>query len=63
MGLWLDSFPTGFTFQQNFENSPQGLPPEAENLRHERELNLSQYIIDNNDLLSSRKYINQKIIY
>jgi hypothetical protein len=40
MGLWLDSFPTGFTFQQNFENSPQGLPPEAETLRHERELNL-----------------------
>jgi hypothetical protein len=63
MGLWLDSFPTGFTFHQNFENSPQGLPPEAETMRHERELNLSQYIIDNNDMLSSRKYITQKIIY
>jgi hypothetical protein len=40
MGLWLDSFPTGFTFHQNFENSPQGLPPEEETMRHERELNL-----------------------
>jgi len=37
--------------------SPQGLPPEAETLRHERELNLSLYIIDNNDLLSSRKVL------
>ena len=52
-----------FTFKQNFENSPQGLPPEAETLRHERELNLSLYIIDNIDRLSSRKYITQKIIY
>jgi hypothetical protein len=30
ISLWLDSFSTSFTFQQNFENSQQGLPPEED---------------------------------
>ena len=48
ISLWLDSFSTGFTFQQNFETSQQGLPPRrvGETLRHERESYQSIILID-----------------